>query len=82
LIKTILVITTPRDNLSDVSSRSTLQLIHNVLNTKHPNSYMIYTLDQSSNDQLSYRTELFNNRVCLLFIFIFLFQSIFFLIDC
>jgi hypothetical protein len=55
--------TTPRDNLSDISSRSIVESIHNLFDTKHPNSYMIYTLDQSSNDQLSYRKELFHNRV-------------------
>jgi hypothetical protein len=58
--KNVLVITTPRDHLSDVSSA---ELIQNLFHIKYPNSYMIYTLDQSSNNQLSYRKELFHNRV-------------------
>lgn len=60
--------TTPRDNSFDISSRSIVELIHNTLNTKHPNSYIIYTLDESSNEQLSSRKELFNNRVRVFFL--------------
>lgn len=55
--------TTTKYNASDTSSRSLVESIHNILNTKYSNSYIIYTLDQSANELLSIRKELFNNRV-------------------
>jgi hypothetical protein len=59
--------TTLRENFSEQSSRSTVESIQNLFDTKHPNSYMIYTLDQPANEQLSYQKELFHKRVRLFF---------------
>ncbi|CAF1286650.1 unnamed protein product [Adineta steineri] len=59
----VIVMTTPRDNSSDVSSRSTAESIRDILDTKHPNCYMLYLLDQSSNNESSYPKEIFHNRV-------------------
>jgi hypothetical protein len=59
--------TTQRENFSEESSRSTVEAIQNLFDTKHPNTYMIYTLDQCSNEQLSYRKELFHKRVRVFF---------------
>jgi hypothetical protein len=55
--------TTQRENFSDLSSRLKVESIQNLFDTKHSNSYIIYTLDQSSNEQLSHRKELFHKRV-------------------
>lgn len=55
---------TPRENSSDVSSRSTAELVRELLDTKHPDSYMLYSLDQSAIDESPYRRELFHHKVC------------------
>jgi hypothetical protein len=49
---------TPRDNSSDILSRSTIELIHHLLNIKHPDFYQIYSLDQTYSQK-----EYFHNRV-------------------
>ncbi len=59
----ILVMTTLRENFSEESSHSIVESIQNLFDTKHPNNYMIYTLDQSANEQLSNQKELFHKRV-------------------
>lgn len=56
--------TTPRETSTDVSSRSTAESIRDFLDSKHPNSYMLYSLDQTSGDESLYRRELFHNKVC------------------
>jgi hypothetical protein len=50
---------TPRENSSDVSSRQTAESIRDFLDTKHPELYTLFSLDQSP-----YQKELFHNRVC------------------
>jgi hypothetical protein len=55
--------TTLRENFSEESSHSIVESIQNLFDTKHPNNYMIYTLDQSANEQLSNQKELFHKRV-------------------
>jgi hypothetical protein len=55
--------TTPVENSPDVSSRSTAELVREFLDTKHPDSYMLCSLDQSSMDNPYYRRELFHDRV-------------------
>ena len=60
----VLVLTTVRENFTDGSMPSTGEMIENFFDTKHANCYMIYTLNQSSNEQLSHQKELFHKRVC------------------
>jgi len=55
--------TTPHENSPDVSSRSTAELVRELLDTNHPDSYMLCSLDQSSMDNPYYRRELFHDRV-------------------
>lgn len=54
---------TPRDNPSDLSGRQSAELIRDQLDTKHSQSYMLFSLDQNTRDHLSYRKEIFHNRV-------------------
>ncbi len=56
--------TTPHDNSPDVSTRSTAELVRELLDTNHPDSYTLCSLDQSSMDNPYYRRELFHDRVC------------------
>ncbi|CAF1019294.1 unnamed protein product [Rotaria sordida] len=58
----LIVISTQRENPSDASSRQTAESIRNFLDTKYPQSYMIYSLEQFPIDQLSYQQDLFHNR--------------------
>ncbi|CAF3231497.1 unnamed protein product, partial [Rotaria sp. Silwood2] len=58
----MVVISTPRENSSNASSRRTAELIRNSLDTKYSQSYMLYSLEQFSIDQLSYQQDLFHNR--------------------
>ena len=67
---------TPRDNPSDLSGRQSAELIPDLLDTKHSQSYMLYSLDQSHRSHPSYRKEIFHNRVCFNIILV----EIFFLI--
>ncbi|CAF1576874.1 unnamed protein product [Rotaria magnacalcarata] len=57
------VLTTPRENPSDASSYPTIESIRDLLDSKHSKSYMIYSLEQYSNEELSYQQELFHDRV-------------------
>lgn len=59
----IIVMTTPRDNPSDLSGRQSAELIRDLLDTKHSQSYMLFSLDQPSRHQPTYRKEIFHNRV-------------------
>jgi hypothetical protein len=56
--------TTPRDNPSELSGRQSAELIRDLLDTKHSQSYMLFSLDQYPRGQPPYRKELFHNRVC------------------
>lgn len=58
-----LVMATPRDNPSDLSARQSAELIRDQLDTKHSQSYMLFSLDQNSRGNLPYRKEIFHNRV-------------------
>lgn len=58
---------TPRDNPSELSGRQSAELIRDLLDTKHPQSYMLFSVDQYHRNHPSYRKELFHNRVCLKF---------------
>jgi hypothetical protein len=60
--------TTPRDNPSELSGRQSAELIRDMLDTKHPQSYMLFSLDQYHRGQPTYRKEIFHNRVCLDFL--------------
>ena len=55
--------TTPRDNPSELSGRQSAELIRDLLDTKHSQSYMLFALDPYTRGQTSYRKELFHNRV-------------------
>ena len=59
-----LVMATPRDNPSDLSARQSAELIRDQLDTKHSQSYMLFSLDQNPRGNLPYRKEIFHNRVC------------------
>jgi hypothetical protein len=59
---------TPRDNPSELSGRQSAELIRDLLDTKHSQSYMLFSLDQIQRGQTSYRKEIFHNRVCCQFI--------------
>lgn len=59
----IIVMATPRDNPSDISGRQSAELIRDLLDTKHSQSYMLFSLDQSTRHQPTYRKEIFHNRV-------------------
>ncbi|UJR35000.1 hypothetical protein I4U23_027776 [Adineta vaga] len=59
----LMVMKTPQQISSDVSSRSTGELALELFDTKYPNVYMLYSLDQSSTLQPSYQKEFFHNRV-------------------
>lgn len=61
-----LVMATPRDNPSDLSARQSAELIRDQLDTKHSQSYMLFSLDQNPRGHLPYRKEIFHNRVCLI----------------
>lgn len=52
---------TPRDNPSDLSGRQSAELIRDLLDTKHSQSYMLFSLDNGV--RLTYRKEIFHNRV-------------------
>ncbi len=65
LIKFCLVMATPRDNPTELSGRQSAELIRDLLDTKHSQSYMLFSLDQYHRGQTSYRKEIFHNRVCL-----------------
>lgn len=54
---------TPRDNPTDISGRQSAELIRDLLDTKHSQSYMLFSLDQSTRHQPTYRKEIFHNRV-------------------
>ena len=58
---------TPRDNPSDISGRQSAELIRDLLDTKHSQSYMLFSLDQIHRGHASYRKEIFHNRVCCQF---------------
>jgi hypothetical protein len=64
---------TPRDNPSEISGRQSAELIRDLLDTKHSQSYMLFSLDQYHRNHPSYRKEIFHNRVC----FEILFRNIF-----
>lgn len=55
--------TTPRDNPSDLSGRQSAELIRDLLDTKHSQSYMLFSLDYQHRNHPSYRKEIFHNRV-------------------
>ncbi|CAF4713079.1 unnamed protein product [Rotaria sp. Silwood1] len=59
----VIVMATPRDNPSELSGRQSAELIRDLLDTKHPQSYMLFSLDQHNRGHQSYRKELFHNRV-------------------
>ncbi|CAF3608260.1 unnamed protein product [Rotaria sp. Silwood1] len=59
----VIVMATPRDNPSELSGRQSAELIRDLLDTKHPQSYMLFSLDQHNRGHHSYRKELFHNRV-------------------
>lgn len=60
----ISVMSTPRDNPSDLSTRQSAELIRDFLDTKHGQSYTLVSVDQPSRSgQLPYRKEIFHNRV-------------------
>ncbi|CAF2790523.1 unnamed protein product [Rotaria sp. Silwood2] len=59
----LIVMATPRDNPSELSGRQSAELIRDLLDTKHPQSYMLFSLDQHQRGHHSYRKELFHNRV-------------------
>jgi hypothetical protein len=59
--------TTPRDNPSELSGRQSAELIRDLLDTKHSQSYMLFSLDQYYRGQSTYRKEIFHNRVCSFF---------------
>ncbi len=61
-----LVMATPRDNPSELSGRQSAELIRDLLDTKHSQSYMLFSLDQHHRSQPTYRKEIFHNRVCYL----------------
>ena len=63
--------TTPHDNPSDLSARQSAELIRDLLDTKHPQSYVLFSLDRHYRGHAPYRKELFHNRVCLFFLAIF-----------
>ena len=58
-----IVLTTPREHTSDTSSYQTTESIRDLLDSKHSKSYMIYSLEQYSNEELSYQQKLFHDRV-------------------
>lgn len=58
-----LVMTTPAKNCPDEVCRTIFEAIQNHLNTKHADSFMIYSLDRLSSDQLSDRKGFSQNRV-------------------
>ena len=55
---------TPRETPADTSTRSTADLARELLDKDHPNSYMLFSLDQSSTNEPSYQKEFFHNQVC------------------
>jgi hypothetical protein len=55
---------TPRDNPSELSGRQSAELIRDLLDTKHSQSYMLFSLDLIQRGQPTYRKEIFHNRVC------------------
>ena len=55
--------TTMRENPSNSSSSSIVDSIENFFDTKYPDHYTIYTLDHSSNEQLSQNKQFFHNKV-------------------
>jgi len=55
----LIVMSTPRDNPSDLTGRQSAELIRDTLDTKHPQSYFLFSLSTNSH----YRKELFHNRV-------------------
>lgn len=57
---------TPRDNPSELSGRQSAELIRDLLDTKHSQSYMLFSLNQHNRGHHSFRKELFHNRVSLL----------------
>ncbi|CAF0957547.1 unnamed protein product [Rotaria sordida] len=59
----VIVMATPRDNPSELSGRQSAELIRDLLDTKHSQSYMLFSLDQLQRGHHSYRKELFHNRV-------------------
>jgi hypothetical protein len=59
---------TPRDNPSELSGRQSAELIRDLLDTKHSQSYMLFSLDQIQRGHSSYRKDIFHNRVCCKFI--------------
>ena len=56
---------TPRENPSDLSARQSAELIRDQLDTKHSQSYMLFSLDPTTREHLPYRKEIFHNRVRL-----------------
>ncbi|CAF3719474.1 unnamed protein product [Rotaria magnacalcarata] len=59
----VIVMASPRDNPSELSGRQSAELIRDLLDTKHSQSYMLFSLDQHQRGHHSYRKELFHNRV-------------------
>jgi hypothetical protein len=53
------------DNPSELSGRQSAELIRDLLDTKHSQSYMLFSLDQIQRGHPSYRKEIFHNRVLL-----------------
>lgn len=54
---------TPRRRPSDLSSNEANEVVRNLLDSQHSQSYMIYSVEQFSNDELSYQQDLYQYRV-------------------
>ncbi|CAF1389138.1 unnamed protein product [Adineta ricciae] len=59
----LMVMKTPEEAPSNTSTRSTADLARELLDKDHPDSYMLFSLDQSSTNELSYQKEFFHNQV-------------------
>ncbi|CAF0853451.1 unnamed protein product [Adineta steineri] len=59
----VIVMSTPRDNPSEISGRQSAELIRDLLDTKHSQSYMLFSLDQQHRNHPTYRKEIFHNKV-------------------
>jgi hypothetical protein len=63
VVSLVSVLSTPREQTSNGSSRSTGELVRDFLDKRHGSSYMIYSLDQYSSGSIPYRKQFFSNRV-------------------
>ncbi|CAF1107828.1 unnamed protein product [Adineta ricciae] len=59
----LIVMATPRDNPTELAGRQSAELIRDSLDTKHSQSYMLFSLDHPHRNHPSYRKEIFHNRV-------------------